>query len=48
MVNGGKGIYTLGYVPKTDTRLVKAFLGTAPELHLVGGETKGARLRLAA
>ena len=48
MVNGGKGIYTLGYVPKTDIRLVKAFLGTAPELHLVGGETKGARLRLAA
>jgi|GEM_PF-422520 len=48
MVNGGKGIYTLGYVPKTDTRLVKAFLGAAPEIRLVGGETKGARLRLAA
>jgi hypothetical protein len=48
MVNGGRGIYTLGYVPKTDARLVKAFLGTAPELRLVGGETKGARLRLAA
>jgi len=48
MVNGGKGIYTLGYVPGTDTRVVRAFLVRVPELRLVDGETKGARIRLAA
>jgi len=48
MVNGGKGIYTLGYVPRTDTKVVRAFLGRVPEIRLVDGETKGARIRLAA
>ena len=48
MVNGGKGIYTLGYVPRTETGVARAFLGAVPELRLVGGETKGARIRLAA
>ena len=48
MVNGGKGIYTLGYVPRTDTKVARAFLGAVPELRLIDGETKGARIRLAA
>jgi len=48
MVNGGKGIYTLGYIPRTDTKVVRAFLGRVPEIRLVDGETKGARIRLAA
>jgi len=48
MVNGGKGIYTLGYVPRAETAITRAFLGRAPKLELVGGETKGARIRLAA
>jgi len=48
MVNGGKGIYTLGYVSRTDTKVVRAFLGRVPEIRLIDGETKGARIRLAA
>jgi len=48
MVNGGKGIYTLGYVPRADTKVVRAFLGRVLEIRLVDGETKGARIRLAA
>ena len=48
MVNGGKGIYTLGYVPRTDTKVVRAFLGRVPEIRLVDGETKGARIGLKA
>jgi len=48
MVKGGKGIYTLGYVPRAETAIARAFLGRPPRLELVGGETKGARIRLAA
>jgi len=48
MVNGGKGIYTLGYIPRTETKIARAFLGAVPELRLIDGETKGARIRLAA
>ncbi|MCL2374739.1 MAG: HIRAN domain-containing protein [Treponema sp.] len=48
MVNNGKGIYTLGYVPRSETAVARAFLGRVPEIALVGGETKGARIRLAA
>ena len=48
MVNGGKGVYRLGYVPKADTGIVKAFLGKIPELRIIDGDIKGAKLRLAA
>jgi hypothetical protein len=48
MVDGGKGIYRLGYVPKEETAVVKAFLGAAPELKIIGGDIYGARLRIAA
>jgi hypothetical protein len=48
MVNGGKGVYRLGYVPKTETAVAKAFLGTEAALQVIDGDIKGARLRLAA
>ena len=48
MVKNGKGVYTLGYVPRTETAIAKALLGKVPEFRLVGGETMGARIRLAA
>jgi len=47
MVRNGKGVYTLGYVPRSETRIARAFLGKATELRLVGGEVMGARIRLA-
>jgi len=47
-VNNQKGIYLLGYVPKTETVIARAFLGTAPILKVVDGDLRGARLRLAA
>ena len=48
MVDNGKGVYKLGYVPKQETVIVKAFLGTVPEIRIIDGDIKGARLRLAA
>jgi len=48
MVDGGKNVYRLGYVPKTETAVIKAFLGTVPELAVIDGDIRGARLRLAA
>jgi len=41
-------VYALGYVPRVDAVIVRAFIGRTPELSIVGGETKGARIRLAA
>ena len=46
-VNGGKGVYRLGYVPKESAAVVKAFLGTVPDLSIIGGDIRGARLTLA-
>jgi len=48
MLKGGKGIYTIGYIPRPYAAVARAFLGRVPRLELVGGETKGARIRLAA
>jgi hypothetical protein len=48
LVDGGKGVYRLGYVPKTETAIVKAFLGTAPELKVLDGDIRGAKVRIAA
>jgi len=48
MVDGQKGIYTLGYIPKQETVIVKAFLGTVPQLKVIDGDIRGARLILAA
>ena len=48
MVNGGRGIYTLGYIPRAETKVVRAFLGSVPEIRLIDGATRGARIRFAA
>jgi hypothetical protein len=48
MVQGGKGVYRIGYVPKTETAIVKAFLGTVPELKVLDGDIRGAKVRIAA
>jgi len=48
LVNGSKNVYLLGYVPKTETAVARAFLGKEPELTIIDGDIRGARLRLAA
>jgi hypothetical protein len=48
LVNGSKDVYRLGYVPKEETVIVKAFLGTAPELKVLDGDIRGAKIRIAA
>jgi hypothetical protein len=48
MVQGGKGVYRIGYVPKEETAIVKAFLGTVPELKVLDGDIRGAKVSLAA
>jgi hypothetical protein len=47
-VQGGRGLYRLGYVPRTLAPVVAALGGRLPRLRLVGGEySRGARLTLA-
>jgi hypothetical protein len=47
-VNGGKGLYRLGYVPRTLAPVVVALRGQLPRLRLVEGEnSRGARLAMA-
>jgi hypothetical protein len=48
LVDGSKNVYRLGYVPKGETAIVKAFLGTAPELKVLDGDICGAKIRIAA
>jgi hypothetical protein len=47
MVNGGRGVYRLGYVPREQTSVVRAFRGKLPALRVITGDINGARLRLA-
>ena len=46
-VNGGKGLFRLGYVPRTMTREVAALCGKLPTLRILDGDIRGARLALA-
>ena len=46
-VNGGKGLYRLGYVPKEMTRAVSAIRGQLPALRILDGDIAGARITLA-
>ena len=46
-VNGGKGLYRLGYVPRNQTREVVALRGKLPTLRILDGDIRGARLALA-
>jgi hypothetical protein len=47
-VNGGRGLYRLGYVPAFATGIVKAIRGRMPALKILSGDIMGARIALAA
>ena len=44
-VQGGRGLYRLGYIPREAAPVVTILRGL-PSLHLVDGTTRGARLVL--
>ncbi|MCL2007404.1 MAG: hypothetical protein FWG77_04900 [Treponema sp.] len=46
-VNNGRGLYRLGYVPRTLTPVVNAMRGQFLVLQVLEGEIRGARLALA-
>ena len=46
-VQGGKGLYRLGYVPRCLAPVVASMRGQLPSLWVLDGEIKGARLALA-
>ena len=46
-VNGGKGLFRLGYVPRTMAPAVAAMRGQLPALRILDGDIRGARLALA-
>jgi len=46
-VQNGKGLFTIGYIPKTFTKVVKAIGANFPTLKLLTGDIHGARLALA-
>jgi len=46
-INGGRGIYTIGYIPRTFTAIVKAIGANFPVLRVLTGDINGARLALA-
>jgi len=46
-VNFGKGLFTIGYIPKTFTAVVNAIGSNLPALKVLSGDIFGARLALA-
>jgi hypothetical protein len=46
-VNGGKGLYRLGYVPRNLAPVAAALGGQFPRFRLVNGDIRGARLFMA-
>ena len=48
MVQGGRGAYRIGYVPREQTALVRALRNNRPSIRVVTGNMNGARIRLAA
>jgi hypothetical protein len=46
-VQGGKGLYKLGYVPREAAPVAALLGGRLPSLRLVVGESRGAKLTLA-
>ena len=46
MVNGGNGVYRLGYIPRELTGVIRAMRNTRPALKVIAGDINGARLRL--
>ena len=47
-VQGGRGLYRLGYVPRTAAPVAAAMLGKLPALRVLDGDIRGARITLAA
>jgi hypothetical protein len=47
-VNGGRGLYRLGYVPRNLTGEARAFLGKMPKLQVIISQIYGARITIAA
>jgi hypothetical protein len=47
MVNGGRGVYRLGYVPREQTAIARALPGRLPSIRVITGNVNGARIRLA-
>jgi len=45
MVQGGRGVYRLGYIPREMTGIARA-LKSRPALRVITGDINGARLRL--
>ena len=44
MVQGGRGAYRLGYIPRQETAAVKAIGARLPRLSLLPGDVYGARV----
>jgi hypothetical protein len=47
MVNGGRSVYRLGYVPREQTGIARALSGRLPSIRVITGDVNGARIRLA-
>jgi hypothetical protein len=47
MVNGGRGVYRLGYVPREQTAIARALPDRLPSIRVITGDVNGARIRLA-
>jgi hypothetical protein len=46
-VQGGKGLYRLGYIPREKTGIAATLWGRLPALRLLDGDIRGARITLA-
>jgi hypothetical protein len=46
-VQGGKGLYRLGYIPREQTGIAAGLRGKLPSLRLLDGDIRGARVTLA-
>jgi hypothetical protein len=46
-VQGGRGLYRLGYIPREQAGIAAALQGKLPALRLLDGDIRGARVRLA-
>jgi hypothetical protein len=47
MVQGGRGVYRLGYIPHEMTGIARAMRNPRPAVRVITGDVNGARLRLA-
>jgi hypothetical protein len=47
LVQGARTTYKLGYIPASQTKVVKALLGRVPQLSILGSDLLGARISIA-